>query len=746
MLYQINFRRPHDAAFANQKWRWPVIVATVLLSACAGGGPDSQSVDETIFGEPGDGLLEPVESSLQFVTAMSSAMETVHTQARNVPGLPVEIAFDTRAAQPVPALAAEAGGDAQNFSQTYTLEARVDENDIVKYNGEHLFVAKNRAFICCYIREPLPDNVLLATPDVASAEELAGELDGAAVPIIYDESSVGVSAATESATESAAAFLDARFAPEYQPPSSEIRVLATNAVDATAQQLATIKLEQRGYTNGMYLHNDKLVALSTQNSFLPYGAHFFDYWAWHRQQVNVDIYSVENAQEPESLYKLEVEGGLVDSRRIGNTLYLITRHTPAFYFEPAVELASDAASDADPEAQIARHKMIPRVTINGASRDLFYPTDCWVTNEKKNLHDRAGYPVLTSVTAIPIDDPQSLQTLCYNEGAAGMYVSQQAIYLSDPRYGENPETVIHKFALTDVKAQYRGSAVLPGNVWSGGQNDFRMSEHNGQLRVMTSTFTRDNEDRQDHRLFVLEESVSEAALDIVGQLPNELRPEPIGKPNETVTAVRFFGDRGYIVTFLRIDPLYVLDLSDGRDPKILGELEIPGFSEFLHPVSDSLLLGLGRGGERNARLKLELFDVSDPVNPVTHVAPLFIGEEGGYSYSEAQHNRHAFTYLAGSGEASDRFALPVRISGTNTSGQYFNQAALHLFEINALENPANAQINPAGEIVAEAKPALPNWWAENERSVLHDDAVFYVSGGYVWSALWDSPEQAHGPQ
>ena len=94
-------------------------------------------------------------------------------------------------------------------------------------------------------------------------------------------------------------------------------------------------------------------------------------------------------------------------------------------------------------------------------------------------------------------------------------------------------------------------------------------------------------------LFVLRPKPGEHALEIIGRLPSDARPEEIGKPNESLFAVRFAGDRAYAVTFRQIDPLYVIDLSTPTDPRIAGALLLPGFSEFLHPVTDALLLGLG---------------------------------------------------------------------------------------------------------------------------------------------------------
>ncbi|NNC55521.1 MAG: hypothetical protein HKO07_07355, partial [Pseudomonadales bacterium] len=319
MHFQATFKATYGSALSaflnsDARKRAGLLATFMLLAACAGSDPDPQSNNDVIAEEPDDGLLEPVASAEQFVSAMSSAMESVSPQSRSMLGLPVDMAFDAlEVSQPAPALSADGAGASQNFSQTYTLEARVDENDIVKYNGEHLFVAKNRAFICCYLDVPTPLPILEPGPvDTSASNTSASNTTGVTLT------------ATEFVVEpvSSDALVDARFAPEYEPPSAEIRVLVTDTGSASAEEVALIELDQRGHVNGMYLHNNQLVALSTQNSFLPYGAHFMDFRIWQQQQVNVDIYSVANARAPDRLHQLEVQGGLVDSRRIGDTLYL----------------------------------------------------------------------------------------------------------------------------------------------------------------------------------------------------------------------------------------------------------------------------------------------------------------------------------------------------------------------------------------------------------------------------------------
>ncbi len=159
------------------------------------------------------------------------------------------------------------------------------------------------------------------------------------------------------------------------------------------------------------------------------------------------------------------------------------------------------------------------------------------------------------------------------------------------KYGREIErTVIAKFSL-DLTPIAQGS--VPGSLL----NQFSMDEYNGYLRVATTVRL----DTTVNDVYVLDEN-----LNVIGKVTD------LGK-GERIYAVRFLGDRGYVVTFRETDPLFVMDLSNPEKPELKGELKIPGYSSYLHPISDHLLLGIGKDG---SYVKISLFDVSNPENPV----------------------------------------------------------------------------------------------------------------------------------
>jgi hypothetical protein len=255
---------------------------------------------------------------------------------------------------------------------------------------------------------------------------------------------------------------------------------------------------------------------------------------------------------------------------------------------------------------------------------------------------------------------------------------------------------------------------------------------------MASQFSWNNDDFVDHQLFILRESSTRPDLDIVSTLPNANRPAEIGKPNEMLYGVRFLGDVVYAVTFEQIDPLYAIDLSNPADPLIAGELQVTGFSDFLHPVNEDLLLGLGRSAE--GAVKLELFDVSNIAQPLSRGSSV-IGGRG--SYSEALYDRHAFTYQADV-NGVDRFTIPARVFAADDSWQFLG-SALYLFEILDKNTPSLAALNRVGAIEPPSlDPNLPDW-VERSRAYIHDDTVYYIRDEDVWAAFWQSPSLLNGP-
>ncbi|MEE2750335.1 MAG: beta-propeller domain-containing protein, partial [Myxococcota bacterium] len=202
---------------------------------------------------------------------------------------------------------------------------------------------------------------------------------------------------------------------------------------------------------------------------------------------------------------------------------------------------------------------------------------------------------------------------------------------------------VHQFDITDgpLNPSYSASGEVPGWVL----NQFSLDESDGRLRIATTiTIWGGGEDVSG--IYVLEPSDGELA--VVGQV------EGLGV-GEQIYSVRFVEDAAYVVTFRQIDPLYTVDLSDPTNPRARGELKIPGFSNYLHMVDDSHVLGIGQdidvNGWESYGVQISLFDVSDLDNP-TRSAKLTLEDT---SWSEAQNQHHAFNYFA----AAEALVVPA---------------------------------------------------------------------------------------
>lgn len=580
----------------------------------------------------------------------------------------------TRQENAAPGLAA--GASDSSGTRTYNQDANVDEFDSVKYDGSQLFVAPVRTYGCCFL---------------AANSQLSAPVD-----------------------------------------ERSIRIFDTDPTSAAATLTAEIPLDDDVSVQGMYVLDDHLVALTATSFYGSYGDAWLGIGLWVPETPGISIYDL-TVDTPVKLYDMTFDGHFIDSRRIADTIYMVSRHAPAIDgldYWPTTETAR--AANETRLAAVTLDEMLPTITINGSTQSLVDPGSCYIRSDD----DSAGYPVLTTITAIPVANPEAFKSVCYNEETYGVYISEDALYLTETvETIDQPgnDTRIHKFALGNDAPVYRGSGEVTGMVWRGGQADFRMNEANGVLRLFSTATKDDADDRFDHRLYLLAEDSSGPDLEVLGQLPNNDQPQSIGKANEDLFGVRFLSDRAYAVTFERIDPLYVFDLSSPTDPLLAGELTVTGVSNMLHPVTDDLLLGLGRSDDN--RIKLELFDVSNLSQPLS------IGVEllgGPFSFSEAQWNRHAFTYLA-SDTSADRLAIPADLATDDPMAYRIEESGLYLFEIRDKTLPNLASLIPMGSMIAYRDGdtnIAPS--ASRNRSVIDADAVYYVRDNAILTGFWES--------
>lgn len=433
--------------------------------------------------------------------------------------------------------------------------------------------------------------------------------------------------------------------------------------------------------------------------------------------------------------RLEIDGRLIGSRQVGRMLYLVASHVPQLAFDQLPASASAAERQAALD-RLTVADLLPRIRVNGGpAQPLVAETDCWLqpANASKQV-------AVTTITAIDLGSPTwARSSRCFVGGTEALYLSPASLYLATTRqdvqtlangrlaFAPEMRTDLHKFAIAGSSIAYRGSGSVSGHLgWDRERAPYRMSEHQGDLRVLTYTGTLGWVSAADAgsvapspaTLTVLREA-ADAMLQTVATLPNRQRPAPIGKPGEQVYAVRFAGDRAYVVTFRQVDPLYVLDLSNPADPRTAGELQVPGFSDWLYPLDGGLLFGVGKDANERGEVlgvKVALFDVRDAANPALLDSRRYGGRG---SVTALDYSAHGLA-LQVSG-ATTRLALPMLLTASDGVG--LPQQQLQRFEVD--RNVRSLTDKPA--------IALGSGWADisgtrglllgNQLHLLHDGGL-----------------------
>jgi len=620
------------------------------------------------------------------------------------------------------ALADKASDGDAGFSQTNVQQQGVAEGDRVKYDGEHMFIANNQY-------------------DFQILERSMSEEAQSSVRVMQRDSNGDVS-------EAASIPLNL--------PSANINSLYLN--NNTLVAVSDIYQEQAVYMNDSYIAAD---------SIMPTKAQF-----------NVSLINVSEPQNSTKIGSLTIDGFVVDSRRVGDTLYIISRYSPVvddlLYAESEEEQGENYRRIMDTKIS----DLLPKYRDqDGIEQALVTAENCYLP---ENATDKDGFDNMVTLTAININNPQQLSSACVNSQIQGIYATPSSVYLYSTNYVNqlffdnqveqaNEETsVIHKFELDGGAIDYAASGTVSGRFdWH--MSNLRFSEHNGDLRVITTAGNRFS--GYQHKLNILKQD--NKTLTLAAQLPNANNPKPIGKVNnqgivlEDIKSVRFFDELAYVVTFLTTDPLYVLDLSDAQNPVIRGELEVPGYSSYLHPVSENLLIGIGQNVGlgileiNNGQAlpvedfplvdgaKVTLFDVSDLSAP-REIRSLVFAD----AYTPVEYNYHAFTSLTAE-DGTYRIAIPFERWLTSSYVQeekgivyeWSQENFLGLFDIsNITQSESSAELNYIGRVDAiDIEEPIHHASSWDDRAILHDEDVYYIHGMQVWKSLWQNPEQVMGP-
>ena len=341
-----------------------------------------------------------------------------------------------------------------------------------------------------------------------------------------------------------------------------------------------------------------------------------------------------------------VDGRFVDGRQNGDTARLVIASAPSVIAEPQLQTATSG--------------YVPMRTFHDLRTGRRFVRDVAPCRSIRRPVDFSGLGMTTIIT---VDFDKGLG-MAHSDAlmadAQVVYGSQGSLYFATQRW-VNPQlgvaflpsdqtTVIDRFDVSDPDATtFVASGEVPGYLL----NQFSLSEYNGYLRVATTS-------RPNWWAGQPEGSASQSFVTVLGTNGNVM--EPVGQVSglgqgEQIYSVRFIDDTGYVVTYRQVDPLYTIDLSTPNAPRVAGQLDLSGYSAYLHPLSDGLLLGVGSAVDDTTNeptgTQLDLFDVSDASNPKL----LQQYAVGTGSSSTVSYDHHAFLYWP----ATSLAVLPVQI-------------------------------------------------------------------------------------
>ena len=423
---------------------------------------------------------------------------------------------------------------------------------------------------------------------------------------------------------------------------------ALHAVDTSGdgppRLIGTIDFKE-SYANSMLLSGDTLLVLGGG----PSGA----------RMIQVDV------SDPRAMLvrrTQDVDGWIVDARLVGRSARVVVSSYPE-------------AASGSPGLRAQPRGWLPESTLTYRRSGRQVVRKAVACDSVRRPAAFAGAGVLAVYTVdlragLPAVDADAVLS-----GGETVYASASSLYVATQRWDDGtyePGTMLHRFDITDPdRTTYAASGFVPGTLL----NQFSLSEDKGILRAAS---TRGWGSEASSRVTTLEQQG--------GYLVVRGRVEGLGE-GERIYAVRFLGDVGYVVTFRQTDPLYAIDLSDPDHPAVRGELKIPGYSAYLHPVGDGLLLGVGQDADeatgRTRGLQISLFDVSDLAHPA-RLQQRQLGDR--FSGSAVEFDHHAFLWWP----ATKLALLPVGSEDFTGAAGFTVDRAGGIAELGRITHPAFA--------------------------------------------------------
>lgn len=552
---------------------------------------------------------------------------------------------------------------------------------------------------------------------------------------------------------------------------------------------ATSRLQVAGTPVAMMLDGDQLVVISNLNPWAIATNHPVvdamgwdaEYGAWRTSSLTkFTVLDITNRSQPEIDRELYIEGNYITAREINGTVRTVTHawmnvhglqgwlDLPSGYWN----LEYDDPLRLEIREKVAWQTMLDNAAIiNEMGLEDLIPQVYEYSDGEVTTHSMSDDACrefvapddglnrgITSIFSLELASPTFDFEVDHVVGTyPQVYASMDVLVLAEAAFDWwwfwgneefNEMTNLHTFDISAPDATlYTGSGRIDGTV----VNQFALSEFEGVLRVATTTgqwgrWWMDNPEPMSSQVVTLVRSVDPATGALI--LTEAGKVDGIA-PGERIWSARYDGDRAYIVTFEQIDPLWVIDLSDPTDPTVLGELEVPGVSTYIHPLSrDHLLtIGLSPANEDGTGLdwsgtQLSLFDVSDPTTPTRdaalRVSP--VSRENAHmwswSWSEATYESKAFQYWA----PKNMLAIPLstyRSVDWYENGRYYWSyqyiSKLVLVEVNETAGTLEVYGEVNHSSLYDSTDGENRWWDDRNirRSIFMGDFVYAISAAGI---------------
>ncbi|HLC75981.1 MAG TPA: beta-propeller domain-containing protein [Candidatus Peribacterales bacterium] len=453
---------------------------------------------------------------------------------------------------------------------------------------------------------------------------------------------------------------------------NEVRIVDAGN-PAALKNAATISFDAQGFLpSDLYIEGNRLIVIGSSwdqggGPIGIMGAPVMEKMAiwpgpWMQRSFTVvKIYNISDPTDPTLQRTVSFEGNQISTRRIGNRLYIVTNRAPWYYGGPIPLREATSETDFLPLMKDSAHGDVAEAAVK-CSDVVILP--------------RVPSPSYLIVSVIPLNDANAdVERTAVLGNGENVYSSLENLYVAATdwnyiwnRNAETPsqeQTRLYRFAFTEDGVSFQAQGKVSGRIL----NQFSMDEYENHFRIATTL------DQQ----WSMNGSVQKPSTNSLYVLNRDM--ETVGSitdiaPGERIYSTRFLGGRTYMVTFRTIDPLFVIDTSNPRNPKILGQLKIPGYSDYLHPYDENHILGFGKEAvvSKDGTLawqqgmKIALFDVSDVKNP-KELHNLVIGERG--TDSPLLQNPKALLFE----KNRSLLAFPVRIHKILHPEQYYGDPA-----------------------------------------------------------------------